>query len=120
MKNGKLSNEIFKQCDLMLGAFGGESNTRDRSDYATIIKVFDAVANKCPILTKENCATHEIFGESLYYSNSTVEDITEKIKIIINSDEKTINKKVDVAYSYYVDNASELIFKNKLSDLFKI
>ena len=97
---------VDNECDLMLGAFGSDSPTRNRSDFASIIKVYDSVVSYCPVLTKENCSARELLGNNIFYCDGSVEGIVAALIKIYNMKLSDINTMVENANNSYSIKAS--------------
>lgn len=115
--NNLLTKMVNNKCDLMLGAFGNDS-PRNRSDFASIIKLYDSVVSYCPVLTKENCASRELLGDNIFYCDGSVESISAALIKIYNMKLSDINAMVENAYNSYTKKASFKNYMNIMDSLF--
>lgn len=94
--NGKLQPFLEENCDVALGAFG----TSEKAKLLTN-KFFEACSMKRIVLT-ENCEDGEnLFGDSIFMSDTDPASIAKAIHKIYFSDKEVLIEKTEEAYARY-------------------
>jgi len=96
--NDKLPRFLEENCDIALGQFG----TSEKAKLGPSNKVLEACSMRCVVLTKSCEGMNKFFGDSVFVSESTPEDIAQKILEIYYSDKEVLKKKAEQAYSCYL------------------
>lgn len=115
-KNGKLTEFLVKNCDLVLGNFGDSEKAKN----VLVNKLIDGVAMKAPVLTGESIAPHEFFSKNeIFYTKNNPELIAEKIHFISQLENNNIMAQIDRAYDIYKKSFSIKAYQKKMDDMFK-
>lgn len=118
--NGSLEPFLVNNCDLAMGAFGESEKARS----VILNKCIEATSMKIPVLTQYSKAFQEFFsecGDSIFYSNNSIEAIKQSIMQIKKLSQLEIESYVDNAYNIYNSNFSVensiRLYKTLLKDL---
>ena len=114
-KNGKLSNFLKENCDLVMGNFGDSSKAKN----VLANKVLDGIGMKSPVLNGESIAPKRYFSEKhIFYSINDPNQISNKILEISKLSEKEINYRVRSSYEIFLKSFSTSAYYSNLNKFF--
>lgn len=112
--NGKLSDFLKNECDLVLGNFGNNEKAKN----VIVNKLIDGVAMKAPVLNGESKAPHEFFdSDTIFYSQNDPSSIANKILEISNLSNQEIQDRVEKAFEVYENYFSESAYYKNINKL---
>ena len=114
-QNGKLSEFLKDNCDLVLGNFGDSNKAKS----VLVNKLIDGVAMKIPVLTGESIAPKEFFSKkNIFYCENEPSKVADKMYLISQKSEVEISSMVESSYMIYKKVFSIEAYRNKIKDLF--